>query len=44
MSKLIHENKKKKFIIVNARTHSGESSSSWVLDGMLQGIFKVDEV
>lgn len=44
MSKLIHETKKKKFIIVNARTHSGESSSSWVLDGMLQGIFRVDDV
>lgn len=25
----------KKFIIINTRTHSGEASSSWVLDGLL---------
>jgi hypothetical protein len=43
MSKLIHEDKKRKFIVINARTHSGESSSSWVLDGILQGISKVDD-
>jgi hypothetical protein len=38
LSKMIHKDKKKKFIIINTRTHSGETSSSWVLDGFLQGI------
>lgn len=26
------------YIIINARTHPGESSGSWVLDGLLQAI------
>lgn len=26
------------FIIINARTHAGETSSSWVLDGLLEKI------
>lgn len=25
----------KRFVVINARTHSGEASSSWVLDGLL---------
>ena len=32
------KDKKKKIIIINTRTHSGEASSSWVLDGMLMEI------
>ena len=26
----------KKYIVINARTHPGEFSSSWVMDGVLQ--------
>jgi hypothetical protein len=25
----------RKFIVINARTHPGETSASWVLDGLL---------
>ncbi len=28
----------KKIIVINARTHAGEASSSWVLDGFLNSI------
>ena len=35
MAKLV-QNNKKRFIIINARTHSGESSASWVMDGFLK--------
>jgi murein tripeptide amidase MpaA len=38
MVKLIHSTKDKKFIVINARTHSGETSSSWVLDGLIEEI------
>lgn len=37
MSKLVHE-QSKKVVIINARTHSGEAASSWVLDGLLMEI------
>jgi murein tripeptide amidase MpaA len=30
--------RKKNFIIINARSHSGETSGSWVLDGFLEAL------
>jgi hypothetical protein len=34
-SNQILREKPKKIIAINARTHSGEASSSWVLDGLI---------
>ncbi len=35
MAALVHD-RRRKFVIINARTHSGETPSSWVLDGCLR--------
>jgi murein tripeptide amidase MpaA len=35
MSRLASHQRQKRFIIINTRTHSGEASASWVLDGLL---------
>lgn len=32
------------YIIINARTHAGETSSSWVLDGLLQRLLTDDSI
>ena len=36
--------KKRKYIIINARTHPGETSSSWVLDGVLDSLVRDDSI
>jgi len=38
LSNVINKEKKKRIIIINTRTHPGETSSSWVLDGVLMEI------
>ena len=38
------ENKEKNFIIINTRTHAGETSCSWVLEGILEKISQSEEV
>lgn len=38
MAKLVHAGAPKRYVIVNARTHSGETSSSWVMDGLLAAL------
>jgi hypothetical protein len=43
MSKLVHE-QQKRVIIINARTHSGEAASSWVLDGLLMELAQSNKV
>ena len=35
LASMLNQSQKKKFIVINARTHSGEASCSWVLDGLL---------
>jgi murein tripeptide amidase MpaA len=34
----------KRFIVINARTHSGETSGSWVLDGFLKELVSSEEI
>lgn len=44
MAELAHTHCLKKYIIINARTHSGENSSSWVLDGLLKELVSSQEI
>ena len=41
---MLNDGQKKKFVIVNARTHSGEVSCSWVLDGLLAELGASEQV
>lgn len=44
MADLVHSQAPRKYIIINARTHSGENSSSWVLDGLLKELVSSQEI
>ena len=44
MGKLLNSQRQKRFIIINTRTHSGETSSSWVLDGLLMEVAECREL
>lgn len=38
--KLPNLNSEKRSIVINARTHSGETPSSWILDGFIEEVIQ----